>query len=219
MKENTINGSIERFHKFIASAGAVLLVGVLVVVAVNVFGTKEEPAIPLQVTDEAIVEELATEDTIMQEPVIIDEPVYLAEEEVEEEEIDYGLSYTQYVLLDTIPYIPSPGPSLCAQWVCDVFNAMGIETPLLGCARDYYFMFCNSQDFSDLEVGMIVAGVGNNIYGHIGIYVGDGTVVSSETWGGEGTIVYTSIWEFMVQYGSMYEVMWGWMSDLDLSLM
>ena len=123
----------------------------------------------------------------------------------------------QRSVLESAYVVGSPGPSLCAAWVCNVFAYAGIQVPVYGAAREYLWEFCYSDDIDDLKVGMIVCGIGNNSYGHIGIYVGDGWVMSSETWYGEGTITWLQLDDFIDRYSTQYPVSWGWIGNIDLT--
>ena len=167
--------------------------------------------------DASTAEHLATLQAIEQElragpkeiPIIVEEP----QPDALVQEI---LNDLQISLITTAYQVPSPGVSLCAQWVCNVFVSDGYLVPIYPAAYDYYNEFCYSNTLSELRVGMIVAGMGTNPYGHIGIYVGNGIVLSSETWYGEGTIIERDLWDFMEMYGKNAEVRWGWMNGFNL---
>ena len=81
---------------------------------------------------------------------------------------------------------PSPGQNWCAAWVTNVFRNAGVGY-FGGNACDMFNAWCYSSDRSALQVGMIVAdsshsgtGMPGLIYGHVGIYVGGGIVMSNE---------------------------------------
>lgn len=80
---------------------------------------------------------------------------------------------------------PSPGPGWCAMWVSQVYQNAGLGYPG-GNANDMYRNFTFTSDRSKLKVGMIVAvessssgGQAGLIYGHVGIYIGDGKVIDN----------------------------------------
>lgn len=77
--------------------------------------------------------------------------------------------------------VPSPGAGYCAAWVSRVYYAAGCGYPG-GNAVDMYYRYCTSSDRSDLVPGMIIAvpsspyDAAGKIYGHVGIYIGNGQV-------------------------------------------
>lgn len=80
---------------------------------------------------------------------------------------------------------PSPGPGWCAMWVTQVYQNAGLGF-IGGNANDMYRNFTYTSDRSKLKVGMIVAvescssgGEAGRIYGHVGIYIGDGKVMDN----------------------------------------
>lgn len=80
--------------------------------------------------------------------------------------------------------------------------------------------WCYSSDRSALQVGMIVADSSRAcpqitpglIYGHVGIYVGGGIVMSNE-----GAITSKSLDSFISFYGTGSGVRWGWLGGIALS--
>lgn len=75
----------------------------------------------------------------------------------------------------------------CAQWVIDIYNAsVGYVSTGLGSndANKMWEKYCRNSDLKNLKVGMIIAvqhsslvpGSDGWIYGHVGIYIGDGKV-------------------------------------------
>ena len=80
---------------------------------------------------------------------------------------------------------PSPGPGWCAMWVSQVYQNAGLGY-IGGNANDMYRNHTFTSDCSKLEVGMLVAvessssgGEAGLIYGHVGIYIGDGKVIDN----------------------------------------
>lgn len=124
---------------------------------------------------------------------------------------------TQRAIVDWCKKTPSPGNGLCAMWVSRVFSNAGYPYPG-GNANNMYDNWCSSSNRAELKVGMAIAiprheytSLGR-IYGHVGIYIGDGKVMHNigtvETWDLDRWIDY---------YGRWSEVRWGWVSGLDLS--
>ncbi len=106
---------------------------------------------------------------------------------------------------------PSPGLGWCAAWVSNVYANAGLGH-ISGNACDMYWAYCHSSDRSELEPGMIIAdpshtgtGSAGEIYGHVGIYLGDGLVISNV-----GAIYTQSLDSFISFYGNRYPVKWGW---------
>lgn len=80
--------------------------------------------------------------------------------------------------------VPSPGPGYCAMWVSQVYQAAGCGYPG-GNAVDQYYSFCTSSNRAAIKPGMLIAvpshphTAAGRIYGHVGIYVGGGTVMDN----------------------------------------
>lgn len=113
---------------------------------------------------------------------------------------------------------PSPGQNWCAAWVTNVFRNAGVGY-FGGNACDMFNAWCCSSDRSALQVGMIVAdsshsgtGTPGLLYGHVGIYVGGGIVMSNE-----GPITSKSLDSFISFYGTGSGVRWGWLGGVALS--
>ncbi len=101
----------------------------------------------------------------------------------------------------------------CAMWVHNVFEEYGIDD-VYGNACDLYYDYCTSSDPLKLKVGMIVAvsrhpgTPGGQVYGHIGIYVGDGVVLDSA---GEVRVWCAEDWSD--SYDGWVPAKWGWYGD------
>ena len=113
---------------------------------------------------------------------------------------------------------PSPGQNWCAAWVTNVFRNAGVGY-FGGNACDMFNAWCYSSDRSALQAGMIVAdsshsgtGTPGLLYGHVGIYVGGGIVMSNE-----GSITSKSLDAFIRFYGTGSGVRWGWLGGIALS--
>ena len=74
-----------------------------------------------------------------------------------------------------------------------------------------YWNFCTSSNRSNLQAGMIIAvpshphTTAGSIYGHVGIYVGNGTVMDNV-----GYIRTIGLEEWISDYGDSYTPRWGW---------
>ena len=113
---------------------------------------------------------------------------------------------------------PSPGQNWCAAWVTNVFRNAGVGY-FGGNACDMFNAWCYSSDRSALQVGMIVAdsshsgtGTPGLLYGHVGIYIGGGIVMTNE-----GPITSRSLDSFISFYGTGSGVRWGWLGGIALS--
>lgn len=91
----------------------------------------------------------------------------------------------QKKIVDVAFITPSPGPGWCAMWVSQVYQNAGLGY-IGGNANDMYRNHTFTSDRSKLEVGMLVAvessssgGQAGLIYGHVGIYIGDGKVIDN----------------------------------------
>ena len=91
----------------------------------------------------------------------------------------------QKKIVDAAYITPSPGAGWCAMWVSQVYQNAGLGY-LGGNANDMYRNFTYTSDRSKLQVGMLVAvessssgGELGAIYGHVGIYIGDGMVMDN----------------------------------------
>lgn len=116
---------------------------------------------------------------------------------------------------------PFAGVGYCSEWVIDVFQNAGYGDYHHNDACDLYYKYCNvgncSADRSLLKPGMIVAvprvhdnGWGE-IYGHIGIYIGDGLIMHNyrrvETW---------TVDDWFNKFSHYQPIYCGWMGNIDL---
>lgn len=113
--------------------------------------------------------------------------------------------------------VGSPGVGLCAAWVSNVFRAAGLGF-IGGNANDMYNAYCGSSNRGAIKPGMIVAvsshagTVAGRIYGHVGIYVGNGTVMDNI-----GYIRTISLDSWISYYSSIVTPRWGWLGGIVLS--
>lgn len=111
---------------------------------------------------------------------------------------------------------PSPGAGYCAAWVTNVFTNAGIGY-FGGDACDMYASWCYSSDRASLQPGMIVAVSSHphtsagQIYGHVGVYVGGGTVMDNI-----GYIRSIDIDSWVSFYGATVTPRWGWLGGVTL---
>lgn len=124
----------------------------------------------------------------------------------------------QQAVINACYSTPSPGQNWCAAWVTNVFRNAGVGY-FGGNACDMFNAWCYSSDRSALQVGMIVAdsshsgtGAPGLLYGHVGIYIGGGIVMSNE-----GAITSKSLDSFISFYGTGSGVRWGWLGGIALS--
>ena len=111
---------------------------------------------------------------------------------------------------------PSPGSGLCAAWVTDVFQNAGIGS-FWGNADDMYYSWCTTST-SNIQPGMIIAvnssptSNAGRIYGHIGIYVGNNTVMHNI-----GYVASYSLSQWVSVYGPLCTPLCGWLGGIALS--
>lgn len=102
-------------------------------------------------------------------------------------------------------------------WVSQVFYRAGYGYGG-GNANDMYNSYCTSSSAADLRPGMIVAvpthphSSMGRIYGHIGIYVGNNTIMHNI-----GTVASWSLNEWISYYGATVTPRWGWFMNINLS--
>lgn len=125
-------------------------------------------------------------------------------------------SGSQQAVINACHAVGSPGPGWCAMWVSQVFQAAGFGYPG-GNACDMYNAWCTSSNLSNLQPGMIIAvssypySAAGQIYGHVGIYVGGGTVMDNV-----GFIRSSSVSSWISYYGGTVTPRWGWCMGVPL---
>ncbi|OUO32230.1 CHAP domain-containing protein [Olsenella sp. An290] len=111
---------------------------------------------------------------------------------------------------------PSPGSGLCAAWVTNVFQRAGIGS-FYGNADDMYYAWC-WYPTSQIQPGMIVAvnsspaSAAGRLYGHIGIYVGNGMVRDNI-----GYVNTQSLSSWVSYYSALAVPRCGWLGGIALS--
>ena len=112
---------------------------------------------------------------------------------------------------------PTTGSGGCASWVTAVFTNAGIGT-WNGSARDMYNMYCTSSNRSELKPGMIIAvpSTGGTyaayLYGHVGIYLGNGIVMHNL----KGVVGTMSLDTWISYCGGYATPKWGWFGGVVL---
>ena len=121
-------------------------------------------------------------------------------------------------VLNACRWTASPGSGLCAAWVTNVFNNAGVGV-FSGDADDMCNEWCYSTNKSALKPGMIIAVTstsGNYAswrYGHVGIYVGNGTVVHNYA----GRVGTMSLSAWLKRFGDYTTPRWGWLGGVVLN--
>lgn len=119
-------------------------------------------------------------------------------------------------ILDSCAQTPHAAAHYCAAWITSVYDNAGIYG-VGGNANDMWAEICYSDNLDELEPGMIIAVQHSRtdedsdgyIYGHVGIYIGDGYVIASTTVEGEGMKVITSMDDWLDRYDPYDTVRWG----------
>jgi hypothetical protein len=103
----------------------------------------------------------------------------------------------------------------CAAWVSKVFAAAGYGW-YGGDANDMYWAWCHSSNLSDLRAGMVIAVDKSptrlgRLYGHIGVYVGNGLVHDDE-----GYVREMTLRDWLNFYSQAGQPKWGWAGNVSL---
>ncbi len=113
--------------------------------------------------------------------------------------------------------VASTGSGFCAAWVSRVFSAAGIGS-FSGNACDMYWNYCGLS-FDNIEPGMIVAtasapyGSAAATYGHVGIYIGNGTVRECRS----GVVMSSDLSSWQAMYSKTVPARCGWLGGIALS--
>lgn len=128
-----------------------------------------------------------------------------------------NMSERQWAVINACDETPWPGKALCAGWVSDVFVNAG-EGPVYGDACDLANSWCVSDDLSELKPGMIIAVTSHprtengKIWGHVCIYIGNGLIRDSGTYG----IRKSSLGSWLAWFGASETPKWGWANGENL---
>ncbi|MBR3157747.1 MAG: hypothetical protein IKF14_01465 [Atopobiaceae bacterium] len=113
---------------------------------------------------------------------------------------------------------PAAPAGYCAMWVQNVYANAGFGQ-FYGDACDLYDRYCTSANLSELKAGMIVAvsthphTSAGSIWGHVGVFVGDGTVRDSVY----GYVRTSTLKDWMDYYGATVPVKWGWLGGVNVA--
>lgn len=112
---------------------------------------------------------------------------------------------------------PSPGGGLCAEWIMRLMNRAGCGYAGDYDADDMYYAWCKSSDLSELKPGMIIAVPSHThtymggLYGHVCVYVGNGTVMDNV-----GYVRTSSLDWWLDWYHTNSVPQWGWYRNIAL---
>ena len=126
-----------------------------------------------------------------------------------------GASALLSTLLDAAHWTPAAPAGWCAAWVENVVANAGLGD-FMGNACDLYDWYCASGSLSDIRPGMIVAVSSHphteagSIYGHVGIYVGNGSIRDSVY----GYVREMRLSEWVAYYGASVQPRWGWLGGV-----
>ena len=135
-------------------------------------------------------------------------------------EVSYeqGTTGSQMSVVDAAMWTPSTGAGYCAAWVSNVFANAGIGA-IYGNACDMYWSYCYSSDLSEIQAGMIIAvptepySYAAILYGHVGIYIGNGIVRHCAS----GYVLSQSLSSWISEYGITSTPRWGWLGGIVLA--
>jgi peptidoglycan hydrolase CwlO-like protein len=132
--------------------------------------------------------------------------------------ISSGTSGSQAAVISAAYSTGSTGAGFCAAWVSNVFANAGVGT-FYGNACDMYWAYCSSSNRSSIQAGMIIAvptepySAAARLYGHIGIYVGNGTVRHCAS----GVVMTQSLDSWISEFGVTSTPRWGWLGGVALA--
>jgi len=102
----------------------------------------------------------------------------------------------------------------CLGWVNDVYEAAGANTERKDCAYCSGYYFGVSTNFDNIPIGAAVYGESSTdagkIYGHVGIYIGDGKVADNI-----GYVRITTLENWLDEYPNGC---WGWTSGTPINI-
>ncbi len=113
---------------------------------------------------------------------------------------------------------PATPGGYCALWVTNVIRNAGYGYHS-GDACDLYRNYCASSDLKQLKIGMIIAvsthphTYAGSIYGHVGIYIGNGLMRDSVY----GYVRQIAVKDWIAYYGATVRPKWGWLGNIRLA--
>ena len=126
-------------------------------------------------------------------------------------------NYMQRKVVESANFTSSPGSGLCAMWVSQVFNKVGLGYASYD-ARDFYWNNGTWSKPMPIKVGMVISVPSHthtwagSRWGHVAIYVGDGKVMDNV-----GYIRTMSLSDWISFYGTTYTPKWGWYRGIPLA--
>lgn len=129
---------------------------------------------------------------------------------------DGSVNASQQAVINAAYNTISAGWSYCAKWVSWVFAKVGIGIGGNGC--DMVRAYCHYST-DQLKPGMIIGAVScatgsaGLTWGHIAIYVGNNTILSSEC----GTVARYTLQRFNSVYGTVTGLRCGWAGNIPLA--
>lgn len=129
-----------------------------------------------------------------------------------------AMNASQSQVRDSAFRTPATPGGYCAKWVTNVVSNAGYVR-YTGDACDLYRSYCTSSDPKQLKVGMIIAvsthprTYAGSIYGHVGIYIGNGLVRDSAY----GYVHQISVKDWIAYYGATVRPKWGWLGNIKLA--
>ncbi|MBQ9031983.1 MAG: C40 family peptidase [Parasporobacterium sp.] len=121
---------------------------------------------------------------------------------------------TQKLICDLASGTPETEQGFCAQWVMNVINGTGLSR-IGGNACDLWQEYCYSTDYTDLDVGMLIAVRSSaaselgEVYGHVGIYIGGGKVMDCT-----GQVCVTGLEDWIGKYDRLGTAAWGYPPEI-----
>ena len=114
------------------------------------------------------------------------------------------------VALESGDYGIVPGYNQCEKWVEDVYQASGLSRSGSHCAACAGSAYGVSADWKTIQVGATVYGTASQMYGHVGIYLGEGLVIHNLS----GKITVQSLESWVKDFNGKC---WGWDNAQNLS--
>ena len=130
----------------------------------------------------------------------------------------------QQALINAAYRTPFAGDNWCAAWVTNAFSTAGYPAPGGNACDMARARWCSSTDRAELKVGMVIAvesspyGMGR-IYGHVGIYLGDGKVMhnaSASSANAPNGVTITDLDAWVAEYEYNCKARWGWALGYEL---
>lgn len=111
---------------------------------------------------------------------------------------------------------------MCGAWVSGVFDAAGLPYPT-GDAIDFWnkWSYSGSTSMENIPVGAVVVGSGTgymgSLFGHVGIYIGDGLVANNVGYLSIETVEQWASWQSATCQGHTGWIGWVWANGQPLN--